>query len=119
MLACLARSFGQAVLDLPLGLVPSIRQILRYSVMPLSLMGDYGKPSSRSPSRRVGVVLATLNTNSLVIIYVRPRDARNSLVAPSFNHVHHYSALILGRYVFLNRSCLSARSLSVQVFYSV
>ena len=46
MFACVARSFSQVVLGLPLGLVPCRRPIIRSSVMPsfFTTVGDHGKP---------------------------------------------------------------------------
>ena len=62
MFACVAMSFSQVVIGLPLGLVPCTRPIIRSSVMPYFLTRRPWKASRllRSPSRRVGFVLALL-----------------------------------------------------------
>ena len=68
MFACVARSFSQVVLGLPLGLVPCRRPIIRSSVMPPFLVRWSWKANRllRSSSRRVGFVLVLLNTSSWV-----------------------------------------------------
>ena len=119
MFACVARSFSQVVLGLPLGLVPCRRTIVRSSVMPSFLTRWPWKVSRllRSPSRRVGFVLALLNTSSLVTCSVHEmRSIFDSIIV---QRLWSCSVLTLGRSMSLNRSSLSARSLIEQVFSSV
>ena len=88
-LACVARSFSQVVLGLPLGLVPCRRPIIRSSVMPPFLTRWPWKASRllSSPPRRVGFVLALLNTSSLVTCSVH--EMRSIL------RWHHLSKTVL------------------------
>ena len=109
--SCVVRSFSQVVLGLPLGLFPCRRPIIRSSVMPPFLRPPTRWPWKASPSRRVGFVLALLNTSSLVTCSVNEMrssrrwscSVRTLDISISLNVAHyrpdHYCSLHVSWYV--------------------